>query len=217
VRLTSVFQRGDFFKFFDKLTSEMPSQLAHTRSEIARAAARTEVSDEAKDASEAREAQLEVVRDVGGRPLFLTPKRFIRICRWIEQGESASEACRLELVTYQGLRQHVKRNPKYQRRLKEAEETREEFLREFHIANIRKHAPRNVLASLWWLERRYPAKFALRNVHRGEGSTDWPIEDKIDESQLMRYAELMAEFRRENEAKAPARTPALPSSQSAVA
>jgi hypothetical protein len=47
---------------------------------------------------EAREAQLEVVRDVGGRPLFLTPRRFIRICRWIEQGESASEACRLELV-----------------------------------------------------------------------------------------------------------------------
>jgi len=105
-------------------------------------APRTEVADEGKDASEPREAQLEVVRDVGGRPLFLTPKRFIRICRWIEQGESASEACRLELVTYQGFRQHVKRNPKYQRRLKEAEETREEFLREYHIANIRKHAPR---------------------------------------------------------------------------
>ena len=89
---------------------------------------------------------------LGGRLLFLTPKRFIRICRWIEQGESASEACRLELVTYQGFRQHVKRNPKYQRRLKEAEETREEFLREYHIANIRKHAPRNLLASFWWLE-----------------------------------------------------------------
>jgi hypothetical protein len=75
-------------------------------------AAPAEVLDETK------EAQLEVVRDVGGRPLFLTARRFIRICRWIEQGESASEACRLELVTYQGFRQHVKRNPKYQRRLK---------------------------------------------------------------------------------------------------
>jgi hypothetical protein len=95
-------------------------------------APRTEAADEEKDASEPRDVQLEVVRDVGGRPLFLTPKRFIRICRWIEQGESASEACRLELVTYQGFRQHVKRNPKYQRRLKEAEETREEFLREYH-------------------------------------------------------------------------------------
>jgi hypothetical protein len=139
------------------------------------------------------------------------------ICRWIEQGENASEACRLELVTYQAFRQHVKRNPKYHRRLKEAEETREEFLREFHIANVRKHAPRNLLASLWWLERRYPREFALRNVNRPEGSSDQPIGDKIDEQQLRRYAALMDEFRRENESKAPAQTPALPSPQSAAA
>jgi hypothetical protein len=166
----------------------------------------TEVLDEAK------EAQLEVVRDVErGRPLFLTARRFIRICRWIEQGENASEACRLELVTYQGFRQHVKRNPKYQRRLKEAEETREEFLREYHIANIRKHAPRNVLASLWWLERRFPSQFALRNVHRSEAATDQPIGDRIDENQLRRYSELMAEFKRENEAK----TPSLPAPETA--
>jgi hypothetical protein len=151
-----------------------------------------------------------VVRDIGGRPLFLTARRFIRICRWIEQGESASEACRLELVTYQGFRQHVKRNPKYQRRLKEAEETREEFLREYHIANIRKHAPRNLLASLWWLERRHPSRFALRNVYRSDGSTDQPVGDKIDEEQLRRYAALMEDFRRENESKAEAQTPALP-------
>ncbi|MGA8480516.1 MAG: hypothetical protein WB696_21345 [Chthoniobacterales bacterium] len=158
---------------------------------------RTEVSDEAKD------VQLEVVREVLGRPLFLTARRFIRICRHIEQGESASEACRLELVTYQGFRQHVKRNPKYQRRLKQAEETREEFLREYHIANVKRHAPRNVLASLWWLERRFPNQFALKPVHRSEGSSEQPIGDRIDESQLRRYSELMAEFKRENEAKPP--------------
>ena len=157
------------------------------------------------------------MRDVGGRPLFLTPRRFIRICRWIEQGESASEACRLELITYQGFRQHVKRNPKYQRRLKEAEETREEFLREYKIANIRKHAPRNVLASLWWLERRWPQNFALKPVHRSEGSSDQPLGDKIDEDQLRRYSALIADFQRENESKPPSQTPALPSSQGAAA
>jgi hypothetical protein len=172
------------------------------------------VIDEAK---EAHPLELQVVRDVVGRPLFLTPRRFIRICRWIEQGESASEACRLELVTYQGFRAHVKRNPKYQRRLKEAEETREEFLREFHIANIRKHAPRNVLASLWWLERRYPNQFALRNVQRTEGASDQPVGDRIDENQLRRYATLMTDFARENESKTPAQTPAIASAQSAVA
>ena len=117
---------------------------------------------------------------------------------------------RLELVTYANFRRHVKLNPKYQRRLKEAEETREEFLREFHIANIRKHAPRNVLASLWWLERRYPNQFALRNVNRNEGTTDQPIGDKIDEDQLRRYAVLMDDFRRENEAKAVTQTVSLP-------
>src|ERR1700730_12356515 len=146
---------------------------------------------------EATEAQLEVVRDVGGMPLFLTSRRFIKICRWIEQGESASEACRLELVTYQGFRQHVKRNPKYQRRLKEAEETREEFLREYHIGNIRKHAPRNVLASLWWLERRFPQNFALRQVHRSEAQAEVAIGDKISEDQLRRYSELIEQFRKE--------------------
>jgi hypothetical protein len=166
--------------------------------------ARTELPDEEKELPEPREAQLEVVRDVGmGRPLFLTAKRFLRICRHIEQGESISEACRLELVHYTGFRRHVKRNEKYQRRLKQAEETREEFLREFHIANIRKHAPRNVLASLWWLERRFPNQFALKPVHRSEGSSEQPIGDRIDESQLRRYSELMAEFKRENEAKTP--------------
>jgi hypothetical protein len=158
----------------------------------------TEVLDEAK------EAQLEVVRDVSmGRPLFLTARRFVRICRWIEQGESFSEACRLELVSYRSFRLHVSRNERYQERLKRAEAAREDYLREFHIQNIRKHAPRNVLASLWWLERRFPNQFALKPVHRSEGSSEQPIGDRIDESQLRRYSELIAEFERENEAKAP--------------
>jgi hypothetical protein len=178
--------------------------------------ARAEAPDEEKDAAKPRDVQLEVVRNVGGRPLFLTARRFIRICRHIEQGESFSEACRLELVDYTGFRRHVKRNPKYQRRLKEAEETREEFLREYHIANIRKHAPRNVLASLWWLERRLPSLFSLKNAVRHEGVSDTPIGDAVDENQLRRYAALMEDFRRETEAKAVAQTAALPSSENAA-
>lgn len=157
------------------------------------------------------------MRDVDrGRPLFLTARRFIKVCKWIEQGESFSEACRLELVHYTGFRRHVKLNPKYQRRLKQAEETREEFLREFHIANIRKHAPRNLLASLWWLERTNPGRFALRQVYRPEAQAEAAIGDKVDEGQLRRYSQLLEDFRRENESKAPAQTPALPSSQSAA-
>ena len=90
---------------------------------------------------------------------------------------------------YRSFRLHVSRNDRYQERLKRAEAAREDFLREYHIANVRKHVPRNVIASLWWLERRYPNQFALRNVYRSEGSTDQPIGDKIDESQLRRFQE----------------------------
>jgi hypothetical protein len=56
------------------------------------------------------------------------------------RGASGSESCRRELVTYQAFRRHVVRNPKYQQRLKQAEEVREHFLREFHIANTIKPA-----------------------------------------------------------------------------
>ena len=68
--------------------------------------------------------------------------------------------------------------------------------------------------SLWWLERRYPSQFALRNVIRNEGTTGQPIGDKIDEYQLRRYAAQMEDFRRENEAKATTPPVALPSPQS---
>jgi hypothetical protein len=131
----------------------------------------------------------------GGRLLYLTPKRFIRICHWIERGESASESCRRELVTYQGFRRHVVRNPKYQRRLKQAEEIREHFLCEFHMANILKHSIKNVSASMFWLERRYPNEFALKTVSRDSAQTEQQaLCDKISIEQLVANARLAAEI-----------------------
>lgn len=122
--------------------------------------------------------QLQVVsprggyRERSGRPLFITARRFIKICRWIEKGESAVDACRHECCTYSGFRSHVSRNPKYAKRLKKAEAVREQWLREFHIDNIKQHAPRTVAASLFWLERRYPAEFSLRPVNRPDSASD---------------------------------------------
>jgi hypothetical protein len=143
--------------------------------------------------------ELEVVRcdepHAGGRPLFLTARRFIRICRAIERGESASEACRQQLTTYRNFRMHVARNPKYQRRLRQAEEVREHFLREFHIANVTKHSVKNVLASLWWLERRYPNEFALKTVICDTGDSREPaVFDKISLEQLIENARIAAEI-----------------------
>jgi hypothetical protein len=129
-----------------------------------------------------------------GRPLRLNARRFIRICHLIERGSSATDACAVELVTYHAFRHHVRQNPKYQRRLKEAEEIREYFLKEFHMANISKHAPKTVVASMWWLERRYPNEFALRSVIREEvNSAAQEVFGKISLEQLIENAKLAKE------------------------
>ena len=143
--------------------------------------------------------ELEVVRcdepHAGGRPLFLNARRFIRICRAIERGESASEACRQQLTTYRNFRMHVTRNPKYQRRLRQAEEIREHFLREYHIANITKHAEKNVTASMFWLERRFPSEFSLKQVIRDSSDVEQQLVcDKISLAQLVENAKLAREI-----------------------
>jgi hypothetical protein len=144
--------------------------------------------------------ELEVVRSdeacvATGRPLFLDARRFIRICRLIEHGESASEACRRECVTYRNFRLHVNRSAKYQRRLKQAEQVREHLLREFHIANITRHSVKNVAASMFWLERRYPNEFALKTVSRDSAQTEQQaLCDKISLEQLVANAKLAAEI-----------------------
>jgi hypothetical protein len=81
-------------------------------------------------------------------------------------------------------------------RLKEAEEMREEFLGELHIANVRKHAPRNVLASLWWLERKYPNEFALRTVNRNISSHELVL-DRVSPEQLVEDIRLAKEVEKE--------------------
>jgi hypothetical protein len=83
-----------------------------------------------EDLSENRPAiDLQVVREpsLAGRRLFLDARRFLRICHLIEKGAPATSACRTELVSYQFFRKRVTQYPKYQRRLKQAEEVREPF------------------------------------------------------------------------------------------
>jgi hypothetical protein len=131
------------------------------------------------------EINLEVVHSrPAWRPLFLTARRFIRICRMIERGQSASEACRRELVTYRLFRMHVSRNPKYERRLKQAEELREHFLYEYHMANLTRHSKTSVSASMFFLERRHPDRWALRVVNRQINSTELVL-DRVSPEQLV--------------------------------
>jgi hypothetical protein len=130
-----------------------------------------------------------------GRPFVLDARRFIRICHLIEEGRSSVESCLREAVTYRTFRLHVRKSPKYARRLKQAEEVREHFLREYHIANITQHSVKNVAASMFWLERRYPNEFALRTVVRDLVSEESrAVFDKISLEQLVENARLAAEI-----------------------
>jgi hypothetical protein len=77
--------------------------------------------------------------------------------------------------------------------------------------------PRNWVAAMTFLERKYPSEFSLRTVNRNLNSTDQPIGEKVDEEQLRRYAALIEDFRKENQARAHQQIPALPKAQSTVA
>jgi hypothetical protein len=143
--------------------------------------------------------ELSVVRaapraDRRGIPLILSARCFIRICRWIEEGRSAVESCRMEGVTYALFRKRVGQYASFRRRLREAEEVREHFLREFHIANITQHSAKTVAASMFWLERKYPNEFSLRSVIREEvNSAAQEVFGKISLEQLIENARLAKE------------------------
>jgi hypothetical protein len=170
------------------------------------------------DAKEEKVIELRVVRHRapgGGRPLFLNDRRFLAICQWIESGESIVESCRREFVTYAGFRKHVTRKPQYARRLKQAELVREGVLREFHIANVKKQAEKNLLASLWWLERTDPGHYALRRVDRTDSeSGEKLIGTEIPMDRVLFYGKLMREVDRENE-QHPIKSVELPDAESA--
>lgn len=146
------------------------------------------------------EPQFEVVKEPKmGRPVWLTTRRFVRICKHIEQGSTSAEACQLESVTYRAFRMRVVRNPEFARRLKTAEEAREKFWFEFHMSNVKRHAGKNLLASLWWLERRHPNLFALKNVIREIDPDAKVIGEKLTESELLEIQERMSDFAKKNQ------------------
>jgi hypothetical protein len=151
--------------------------------------------------------ELQVVPRIGtglagpGRPLFLTPRRFIGICKMVEAGARVTQACRESLVSYAGFRNHVARNPKYQKRLSKAEKIRDEVWKDYALEMIKQAMPKNWVAAMTYCERVYPNEFALRAVHRDNASADQPIGNEIPAERLAAYGQLMLEMARENEAK----------------
>jgi hypothetical protein len=174
----------------------------------------TETADETKS------VEFEVVRpphqprrNPRGQTRRLTLRVFVSICHLVEQGWAITKACESQSVTYSLFRLRCSENPRLEQRIKKAEAVRFQRRHEEAVESVMRAGEKSWMAHAWYLERVLPHLYALKNVNRSEGSTDQPIGDRIDEDQLRRYTELMEQFRKDNEAKAPAQTPTLPSSE----
>ncbi|HET9377511.1 MAG TPA: hypothetical protein VFO40_21225 [Chthoniobacterales bacterium] len=134
----------------------------------------------------------------------------------IREGNTNSAACRIEGITYTTWREHIQQKPAWRAELAEAEKVRDEVWRDHALEMVKSAMPKNWVAATTYLERKYPNEFALRTVNRNLNSTDQLIGDKVDEEQLRRYAVLMEDFRKENQAKTREQTPTLPNSENAA-
>jgi hypothetical protein len=175
-------------------------------------------------AAETKRVEFEVLRpphqprrNPRGQTRRLTLRVFVSICHLVEQGWAITKACESQSVTYSLFRLRCSENPRLEQRIKEAEAVRFQRRHEEAVESVMRAGEKSWMAHAWYLERVLPHLYALKNVNRSEGSTDQLIGDKVDEDQLRRYAALMDEFRRENNAKPPTQTPPLPSSQTAAA
>jgi hypothetical protein len=115
-------------------------------------------------------------------------KRFICACRRIELGWSATCAAEAEGFTYRRFRQLCARSS-FERRYRRAEQLRLQRRREEAEETVLAAGEKSWMARAWWLERRFPAEFALRNVQRGEGTEPPATVDKLTDAQVQEHLE----------------------------
>jgi hypothetical protein len=127
------------------------------------------------------------------RPTVLTPRKFLKICHWVEKGLSITGACELEAISYARLRQRVQRSERLAKRLEQAEKTRFDRRHEEMLQIITEAAQRSWMAAGWWLERNLPTQYSLTRVTRDTGDIEQqPVCDKISLEQLVENARLAA-------------------------
>jgi hypothetical protein len=107
-------------------------------------------------AADARVLQLRINGSKSnGRPVKMTPRLFIQICKLIEAGGVETNICEAFGIRFGTMWLHCSRKPHWKSRLEKAREIRKDAWHAMHCQNIMKQAPKNVVASLWWLERNY--------------------------------------------------------------
>jgi hypothetical protein len=156
-------------------------------------------------------------RHPGGRPRKLTVECFLRICALVQQGLTNTQACKVENINYSGFRMHVRSKPWWAKRFQHADQIRDEYLRDFHLSNITKHAKESWAASAWILERRWPKHFALHYTqHRTTEATEQSVGEAIPAERLARYGELMLQMAAEDRVQEAAKVVTLPESSDII-
>jgi len=136
--------------------------------------------------------ELEVVRieekNKGGRPLKLTEARFARMLQLIREGNTNTAVCRIERIDYSTWRDHIIQKPEWRARLTEAEKVRDEVWRDHALEMVKSAMPRNWVAAMTYLERKYPSEFSLRNIVRTE-SGEKAVFSELTREQLLALLE----------------------------
>jgi hypothetical protein len=146
-----------------------------------------------EEAANARRLQLRINgAKSNGRPKKMTARLFIKICRQIEMGGVETAVCEAEGVQYATMWLHCSRKPNWKQRLEKAREIRKDAWHEMHVQNVMMQAPKNVAASLWFLERAFPEKYALRTVQRSITSHEL-VMDRVSPEQLIEDIKLARE------------------------
>src|SRR5215831_9536351 len=130
--------------------------------------------------SEIKTISLEVVDKPvrRGRPVTLTLRAFVRICRHIEHGFSIPNACEVEGISYRNFRFRVSQSSRLQERLKEAETVRFNLRHEQALASIMAAGEKAWPAHAWFLERALPHLYALKSVARADPEQEKELKEE---------------------------------------
>jgi hypothetical protein len=127
-----------------------------------------------------------------GRPLRLTESRFHRMLALIREGDTNTAACRIEGISYQLWRLHIQQKPEWRAELATAEQIRDEVWRDHALEMVKSAMPKNWVAAMTFLERKWPNEFALKTVVRNLNSTEAPVYDRVSESELVENVRIAA-------------------------
>lgn len=112
---------------------------------------------------------------IKGRPTKYMPQIVWNLCKWIRQGNTYTDACRMEGVHYDTFNEWRKQFSDFS----VAVERSEALCKADCIACIHKAEAKDWKAAAWILERRFPEEFSLRTSRLEKNSIVEGVEHAV--------------------------------------